>query len=133
MGLVREILSGYQAEPVLQRAYGLELARGCELGSEINTVAFSPKFFWVACGCDNGIKLYDFKGQKVFADVPMQPLEVSQQAEDKEEEDDEKKDKKEKIQKKIGVVSMCMNNAGNLVFAGCTDSVIRVYEIKEQA
>lgn len=39
-------------------SYGLELSRGCALNSEINTVAFSPKFFWVACGCDNGIKVH---------------------------------------------------------------------------
>lgn len=64
----------------------------------------------------------------------MQPLEETQQAEQEEEEEEGKKDKKPKAEKKkIGVVSMCMNNAGNLVFAGCTDSIIRVYEIKEQA
>jgi guanine nucleotide-binding protein subunit beta-2-like 1 protein len=40
-------------------SYGLELATGCQLGTEINTLAFSPKFFWVACGCDNGIKVRD--------------------------------------------------------------------------
>lgn len=67
----------------------------------------------------------------------MQPLEETQQAEQQEEEEDDgkkgKKEKKVAEKKKIGVVSMCMNNAGNLVFAGCTDSNIRVYEIKEQA
>lgn len=62
----------------------------------------------------------------------MQPLEVSQKTEEAEEEEG-KKDVKEKEKPKIGVVSMCMNNAGNLVFAGCTDSIIRVFEIKEQA
>jgi guanine nucleotide-binding protein subunit beta-2-like 1 protein len=38
-------------------SFGLEQARSCNLASEINTVAFSPKFFWVACGCDSGIKV----------------------------------------------------------------------------
>ncbi len=127
------MLNIWSVKQSAEGAYGLELARGCELGSEINTVAFSPKFFWVACGCDNGIKLYDFKGQKVFADVPMQPLEETQHTEEKDEEEEDDKKKEKKEHKKIGVVSMCMNNAGNLVFAGCTDSVIRVYEIKEQA
>ena len=66
----------------------------------------------------------------------MQPLEVSQQPEaEAEEEEDKKGKKKEKVKKehKIGVVSMCMNNAGNLIYAGCTDNVIRIYEIKEKA
>jgi guanine nucleotide-binding protein subunit beta-2-like 1 protein len=38
-------------------SYYLDPARNCNLGAEINTVAFSPKFFWVACGCENGIKV----------------------------------------------------------------------------
>ena len=67
--------------------------------------------------------------------MPMQSLEVSQKPD--EEEGEEKKEGEEeatkKREQKIGVVSMCMNNAGNLVFAGCTDSIIRVFEIKEKA
>jgi guanine nucleotide-binding protein subunit beta-2-like 1 protein len=39
-------------------SFGLEDTRNCPLLNEINTVAFSPKFFWVACGCDNGIKVF---------------------------------------------------------------------------
>ena len=38
-------------------SYGLECARAQDMGAEINTVAFSPKFFWIACGCDDGIKV----------------------------------------------------------------------------
>jgi guanine nucleotide-binding protein subunit beta-2-like 1 protein len=38
-------------------SYGFELARECGLGSIIHCAAFSPRFFWVACGCDNGIKV----------------------------------------------------------------------------
>jgi len=67
----------------------------------------------------------------VFADIPMQPLEETVQAEEGEEED-EKKEKKAKNVHKIGVTSMCMNTAGNLIFAGCTDNTIRVYEIAEK-
>ena len=78
--------------------------------------------------------MYDFKTQQVFADVPMEPLEVTQKVEEEEVEEEKGKEKKEKVKRphKIGVVSMCMNNAGNLVYAGCTDNIIRVYEIKEQ-
>jgi guanine nucleotide-binding protein subunit beta-2-like 1 protein len=115
-------------------SFGLEPARNCALGSEINTVAFSPKFFWVACGCDDGIKLYDFKAQNVFSQIAIKPIEVTQKTEN-EEEEEEKEEKEKKVPKKehkIGVTSMCMDNAGKLVFAGCTDKTIRVYEINEQ-
>ena len=61
----------------------------------------------------------------------MQPLEVTQKVEEAEE--GEEKEEKPKEVRKIGVVSMCMNNAGNLIYAGCTDNIIRVYEINEQA
>jgi hypothetical protein len=67
----------------------------------------------------------------------MQSLETTHQAVEEEEEvkerDFKKKKEKPKREHKIGVTSMCMNNAGNLIYAGCTDSVIRVYEIKEKA
>lgn len=76
--------------------------------------------------------MYDFKEKKLFADVPMQSLEVSQQVEEEEEEEGRKQPKKAKRVHKIGVVSMCMNNSGNLIYAGCTDSIIRVYEIAEK-
>ena len=45
---------------VQQRAdgsFGLKDAAGLQLGAEINALAFSPKFFWVVCGCDNGLKV----------------------------------------------------------------------------
>ena len=38
-------------------SYGLEHADAFSLGAEINCVSFSPKFYWIACGCDNGIKV----------------------------------------------------------------------------
>jgi len=64
----------------------------------------------------------------------MQPLEVSQKVEE-EEEEEEKESKKGKVKEvhHIGVTSIAMNNAGNLIYAGCTDNIIRAYEIKEQA
>lgn len=46
---------GVKQKPDL--SYGLELARQEEVKAEINALAFSPKFFWVACGCDDGIKV----------------------------------------------------------------------------
>jgi hypothetical protein len=66
----------------------------------------------------------------------MQPLEAAPDTEEKEEEEEKdgrKKEKAPKKEKKIGVASMCMNNAGTMIYAGCTDNVIRCYEIKESA
>ena len=66
----------------------------------------------------------------MFADIKMDPIEETVKADDEEEE--EEKEKKAKKIQKIGVLSMCMNAAGNLIFAGCTDNIIRVYEINEK-
>ena len=75
--------------------------------------------------------MYDFKKDAVFADIPMQSIEETNKDEENEEEEEEK-EKKVKKAHKIGVLSMCMNNAGNLIFAGCTDNIVRVYEIQEK-
>jgi hypothetical protein len=70
-------------------------------------------------------------GNALFADIPMQPIEETKKDEEEEEEEEEK-GKKPKKAHKIGVLSMTMNNAGNLLFAGCTDNIIRVFEVAEK-
>ena len=104
------------------------------MDSDLNTLAFSPNYFWVACGCEDSIKLYDYKSQKVFSSIKMEPLEMRQEVIDEDEElvEKNKKEKKVKEAPKIGVLSLCMNTQGNMLYAGCTDNVVRVYEIKEQ-
>jgi hypothetical protein len=62
----------------------------------------------------------------------MQSLEVAQAEEAEVEEEGKEGVKKEKAPSKIGVLSMTMNTAGNLLFAGCTDNIIRVFEIQEK-
>jgi len=77
----------------------------------------------------------DYKTEDEDEEVSTSEDEDDTDSESEEEEEEVKgKEKKEKVKRphKIGVVSMCMNNAGNLVYAGCTDNIIRVYEIKEQ-
>ena len=115
-------------------SYGVKLTREVELNSEVNTLAFSSNYFWVACGCEDSIKLYDFNAQKIILDVPIEPLEMRQEVIDEDILENEKDKKKEKTKEKpkIGVMSLCMNNNGNLLYAGCTDNVVRVYELKEQ-
>ena len=67
----------------------------------------------------------------------MEPLELTQKDEEKpeaewgEEEEDAKTE--EKTIPKIGVVSLCLDNTGSTIYAGCTDNIIRIYEIKEIA
>jgi len=68
----------------------------------------------------------------------MEPLELTQKVEeDKEAEEEwgeESEPKPEEEQAaKIGVVSVCLDNTGNTIYAGCTDNVIRIYEVKETA
>jgi guanine nucleotide-binding protein subunit beta-2-like 1 protein len=113
--------------------YGLKLVRMEDLNSEVNTLAFSPNYFWVACGCEDSIKLYDFKSQKIISTIEMEPLDMKQEEPEEDRDEDKKKDKKvKKPRPKIGVLSMCMNPKGDMLYAGCTDNVIRVYELKEQ-
>eukprot|EP00826_Nyctotherus_ovalis_P027371 TRINITY_DN213_c0_g1_i11.p1 TRINITY_DN213_c0_g1~~TRINITY_DN213_c0_g1_i11.p1 ORF type:complete len:352 (+),score=132.82 TRINITY_DN213_c0_g1_i11:249-1304(+) len=110
--------------------YSLKETRKENLNSEVNTLAFSPNYFWVACGCDDSIKLYDFKSQKIISTINMEPLEMKQSVQEEDKDEDETKFKK--AQSKIGVLSMCMNPKGDMLYAGCTDNVVRVYELKEQ-
>ena len=68
----------------------------------------------------------------------MEPLELTQQADQEEEGDKEWGEESEakseaKNLPKIGVVSVCLDSTGNTIYAGCTDNVIRIYEVKEMA
>lgn len=120
--------------PEAESGYGLKLVREEDLNSDVNALAFSPNYFWVACGCEDSIKLYDFNSQKIISTITMEPLDMKQE-EPEEEKDDKEKEKEKKAKKprpKIGVLSMCMNPKGDMLYAGCTDNVIRVYELKEQ-
>jgi len=114
--------------------YGLKLTRVEDLNSEVNSLAFSPNYFWVACGCEDSIKLYDFKSQKIISTIEIDPLNMKHEEPEEEEDEDAKKDKKPKKQgPKVGVLSMCMNPKGDMLYAGCTDNVIRVYKLEEQS
>lgn len=113
-------------------SYALKLTRREDLKSDVNSLVFSPNYFWVACGCEDSIKIYDYKSQKIISTIYIKPLEMKQ-ASDEEKEDEVMEKKKEKKElPKIGVLSMCMNPKGNMLFAGCTDNTVRVYELQEQ-
>ena len=117
-----------------ENGYGLKATREEPLNSEVNALCFSPSMFLVACGCEDSIKMYDFHSQKVISDIPIEPLEMKQEIidEDMVENEKDKKEKKIKEKPKVGVVSLCMSDNGNTVYAGCTDSIVRVYELAER-
>lgn len=68
----------------------------------------------------------------------MEPLELTQKVEDEADAEEKWGEEGEaapeaKKGPKIGVVSLCLDNTNNTIYAGCTDNVIRVYEVKETA
>jgi guanine nucleotide-binding protein subunit beta-2-like 1 protein len=50
----------YSVQPRPDGVPELNDAGSVPLGSEINTIAFSPKFYWAICGCDDGLKVCAF-------------------------------------------------------------------------
>lgn len=69
----------------------------------------------------------------------MEPLELTQKGEEEPKEQEwgaEEEAKSEDAPKnlpKIGVVSVCIDSTGSTIYAGCTDNVIRIYDVKENA
>jgi guanine nucleotide-binding protein subunit beta-2-like 1 protein len=115
-----------------EKPYYLEPAKASNFGSVINALAFSPKYFWVLAGTENGLQMFDFMNNSTLKRVKMYPLTKTQEGADEDKEvDEEEQKKKEEQETGIGVSSLILNPAGNIIYAGCTDNAIRVFEIKE--
>jgi len=84
-----------------------------DVGSSINCVLFAPKKYWLVLGTDKGIKVWDLPSKEFIVDLTATPLDPNQ----------------EKSKKPIACTSLAWNKSGNLLFAGFSDSYIRVYKI----
>jgi len=90
-----------------------ELNAGCP----VNALAFCPKNYWIAAATSKGIKIWDLEQNAVVfdlnrsdADFAIQPLHPNPEA-----------------------LTLRFNETGDLLFAGYTDSCIRVYKFSAQA
>jgi guanine nucleotide-binding protein subunit beta-2-like 1 protein len=79
----------------------------------INCLLFAPKKFWLVLGTDKGIKVWDLLSKQYVAELTATHLDPNQ----------------EKMKKPIACTSLAWNKSGNLLFAGFSDSYIRVYKI----
>lgn len=81
----------------------------CE--SIINDVCFNTHYQWLAVATDTGIKIFDIatESQALFAQIKIQS-------------EDEKK-------KPPRPISICWSANGSRIYAGCSDGLIRVYNV----
>jgi len=84
-----------------------------EVDCPINCVLFAPKKYWLVLGTEKGIKVWDLPSKEFIVDIKAEPMVTST----------------DKQKKPIGCTSLAWNKSGNLLFAGFTDSFIRVYTI----
>lgn len=84
-----------------------------EVDCPINCVLFAPKKYWLVLGTEKGIKVWDLPSKEFIVDIKAEPMDTST----------------DKQKKPIGCTSLAWNKSGNLLFAGFTDSFIRVYTI----
>lgn len=89
---------------------GKELYR-LETGSIINTLCFSPNHYWLCAGTDAGIKIFDLETKALIADLTQDYPEFQPKA------------------RTASCTSLAWSLDGTTLFAGYTDSVIRVWSI----
>jgi len=84
-----------------------------ECDAPINALKFAPKKYWLVMGTDNGIRVWDLRNKAVVCDLKATPVTSVLK----------------KMKKPIACTSLAWNKAGNLLFAGFSDSIVRVYKI----
>jgi guanine nucleotide-binding protein subunit beta-2-like 1 protein len=102
-----------------------------EHNASINQVLFSPVKYWIVAATDNGILVWNLPKDKIIARLSVQEDENEEfklERED-EEKDDKEKDQKLKKKRDIACTSIAWSREGNLLFAGFTDNLVRVYEV----
>lgn len=78
----------------------------------VNDVAFNPEYQWVAAATDSALNVWDVSNNKDEYLVTI-PVELN-----------------EKGNRLYKFTSLCWNANGGFLYAGCSDGVIRVYNIK---
>merc|ERR1712196_42774 len=85
----------------------------CEQGDIIHALCFSPNRYWLCAGTDNGIRIWDLEGKGIVDELKLDlPI----------------PDIKSKALP-VSCVSLAWSADGNTLFAGYTDSQIRVWQV----
>ena len=102
-----------------------------EHNASINQVLFSPVKYWIVAATDNGILVWNLPKDKIIARLTVQEDENEEFKLEKEEGDDQEKDKEQKLKKKsdVACTSIAWSREGNILYAGFSDNLIRVYEV----
>jgi len=84
-----------------------------DAGDEINALVFSPTRYWLCAGTTNGIKVWDLETKTLVADLTKQ------------ENDFQAKNRNPVV------ISLAWSHDGTTLFAGYTDNLIRVWEVRQ--
>merc|ERR1712167_270725 len=85
----------------------------CEQGDIIHALCFSPNRYWLCAATDNGIRIWDLEGKGIVDELKLElPM----------------ADPKSKALP-VSCISLAWSADGNTLFAGYTDSQIRVWQV----
>merc|ERR1711903_143058 len=85
----------------------------CEQGDIIHSLCFSPNRYWLCAATDNGIRIWDLEGKGIVDELKLElpPADAKSKA------------------LPTACVSLAWSSDGNTLFAGYTDSIIRVWQV----
>ena len=81
-----------------------------EAESNVNDLAFHPELQWVAAACDRSLRIWDIGHTSSQPSLEIKNSELGSG--------------------KIKFTSLAWNRDGKILYAGCSDGVIRVYNIE---
>merc|ERR1712007_93167 len=85
----------------------------CEQGDIIHTLCFSPNRYWLCAATDMGIRIWDLEGKGIVDELKLElpPTDAKSKA------------------LPTACVSLAWSSDGNTLFAGYTDSQIRIWQV----
>jgi guanine nucleotide-binding protein subunit beta-2-like 1 protein len=87
-----------------------------DAGEIINGLCFSPNRYWLCAATDKSIKIWDLESKIVVDTLRPEPIESFEGS-------------SKKSAKIPSCTSLTWSADGSILFAGCTDNVIRVYAV----
>jgi guanine nucleotide-binding protein subunit beta-2-like 1 protein len=84
-----------------------------EAGDVINALAFSPTRYWLCAATNSAIRIWDLENKSLVADLTKHEPDFNAKV------------------REPHVVSLAWNHDGTVLFAGYTDNLIRVWEVRQ--
>ncbi len=88
-----------------------------ECEAPINSLKFAPKKYWLVMGTENGIRVWDLREKVTVTELRASPIDPNLKS----------------MKKPIQCTSLAWNKSGNILFAGFSDNIIRVYKIAKSS